>query len=105
MYHNMTEGSQTDPTGYHQIHQTQHFFRKNDKAESDQTGQKRGEKLKKNVPVEKSNQCTRRNEILGQTEKIERLWPPNASIMKDSPGFLPEMREKTLLDHYHSDIY
>ena len=60
MHDDGAQGRKADPAGYDQIYQTQHFFRENDKAEPDQTGPKRWEKLPKNVPVEKSNQRTGR---------------------------------------------
>jgi len=43
MQEDVPQRPKTNPTRYHQIYETQHFFRKNDKTQPEQTGPKRGE--------------------------------------------------------------
>jgi len=68
MHDDISQGRKTNPARYHQIHESKHFFGENNKAQSDQTDPKRGEKLQENVPVKQSYQCRGWNGKLGKTE-------------------------------------
>ena len=105
MHHNLSKGSQTNPPGYHQINQTQHFFRENDKAQPYQAGKKRREKPQENVTIKKSNQDTLDEmKILLDREHLTifaNRFPNHQKIIRLST----RLREKILYyEDYHTDI-